>query len=92
MGLKILAERFSGRITFWCPVDIQTVMANGTSDEIRAYCRKMVRTLGTEKGGFMVKWYGDPKSAGHRQESIDVMSEEFLKINEEFLKDGFSAI
>jgi uroporphyrinogen decarboxylase len=92
MGLELLSDKFGGRITFWCPVDIQNTMANGTMDEIRAYCRKMVKTLGTEKGGFMVKWYGDPKSAGHRQEAVDVMSEEFLKINKDFLKGGFNAI
>ncbi len=80
MGLDLLGKRFGGRITFWCPVDIQTTMVNGTKNEIRAYCKKLVTTLGCPNGGFMPKWYGDPKGAGHTEEAIDVMCSEFLKL------------
>ncbi len=83
MGLKLLGERFKGRITFFCPVDIQTTMAHGTCEEIRAYCRKMVERLGTPEGGFIPKWYSDPVGAGHTQEAIQAMCEEFLRINQE---------
>jgi len=83
MGLELLGERFGGRITFWSPVDIQQTMVNGTLDDIRAYCRKMVEHLGRPEGGFMPRWYGDPVSAGHRPEAVDAMCEEFLKINRE---------
>ncbi|HUW81979.1 MAG TPA: uroporphyrinogen decarboxylase family protein [Phycisphaerae bacterium] len=80
MGLELLGERFGGRITFYCPVDIQATMARGTLDEIRAYVRKMVATLGRPEGGFIARWYSDPKGAGHRQEAIDAMCEEFVRI------------
>ena len=80
MGLELLGERFGGRITFYCPVDIQATMARGTLDEIRAYARKMVATLGRPEGGFIAKWYSDPKGAGHRPEAIDAMCEEFVRI------------
>jgi hypothetical protein len=80
MGLELLSERFAGRICFWCPVDIQNTMARGNVDEIRAYCRKMVGCLGTERGGFMPKWYSDPIGAGHTQAAIDAMCEEFIRI------------
>ena len=80
MGLELLSERFGGRITFWCPVDIQAVMPHASLDEIRAYCRKMVKYLGRPEGGFMVKWYTDPAAAGHSDEAIDAMCEEFLAI------------
>ena len=83
MGLELLAERFGGRITFYNPVDIQQTMAHGTLDEIRAYCRTMVALLGRREGGFIPKWYGDPVGAGHRQEAIDAMCEEFLAISAE---------
>jgi hypothetical protein len=56
-------------------------MVNGTFEEIRAYCRKMVETLGRPKGGFIAKWYPDPLGAGHRPEPIDVMCDEFLRIS-----------
>ncbi|RPJ39736.1 MAG: hypothetical protein EHM21_15390 [Chloroflexi bacterium] len=83
MGLELLGSRFGGRITFYNPVDIQNTMVYGTMDEIRAYCRKMADLLGRSNGGFIPKWYGDPVGAGHRQEAIDVMCEEFLVISQE---------
>jgi len=80
MGLELLGERFGGRITFWCPVDIQATMAQGTLDEIREYCRKMTACLGRPEGGFMAGWYGDPEGAGHSPEAIDAMCREFVRI------------
>jgi hypothetical protein len=81
MGLGLLGERFGGRLTFFSPVDIQNTMVNGTLDEIRAYCREMVRLLGRPEGGFIPRWYSDPAGAGHRQEAIDAMCEEFLRLS-----------
>ena len=80
MGLELLGERFGGRITFWCPVDIQAVMPHGSTDEVRAYLQEMVSLLGRPEGGFMGRWYADPVSAGHSQENIDAMCDEFLRI------------
>lgn len=80
MGLDLLGPRFGGRITFFAPVDIQKTMVYGTPDEIRAYCRAMVEKLGRPMGGFIPRWYGDPKGAGHSQEAIDVMCQEFLRL------------
>lgn len=79
MGLDHLAQ-YAGKIAFWCPVDIQNTMCRGSLDEIRAYCHKLVEKLGTPHGGFLPKWYGDPVGAGHRQEAVDAMCQEFLKI------------
>lgn len=79
MGLENL-HQYSGRITFWCPVDIQAVMCNRPLGEIREYCHKLVRMLGTPEGGFIPKWYGDPAGAGHSEEAVDAMCDEFLKI------------
>jgi uroporphyrinogen decarboxylase len=81
MGLALLGERFGGRITFFSPVDIQNTMVHGTLDEIRAYCRDMVRLLGRREGGFIPRWYSDPAGAGHRQEAIDAMCQEFLRLS-----------
>jgi hypothetical protein len=81
MTLKLLHDRFAGRITFFCPVDIQTVMVKGSTDAIRKYCHDMVKLLGTPKGGFIARWYSDPVGAGHRQEAIDAMCEEIISFN-----------
>ncbi|MBI4023538.1 MAG: hypothetical protein HY360_01065 [Verrucomicrobia bacterium] len=83
MGLELLGKRFGGRITFFSPVDIQNTMARGALDEIRAYCQKMVKLLGRPRGGFIPRWYTDPAGAGHRQEALDAMCAEFLKLNQE---------
>ncbi len=81
MGVQELGRRFRGRITFWCPVDIQNTMVRGSLDEIRAYCGRLVDTLGTPQGGFMAQWYSDPEGAGHRAEAITAMCDEFVKLS-----------
>ncbi|MBL8025764.1 MAG: hypothetical protein JNL74_05105 [Fibrobacteres bacterium] len=81
MTLELLSERFRGRITFWNPVDIQQTMVKGTTDDIRAYARKMASMLSTGKGGFIAKVYGDIRGAGHRPEAVAAMCDEFVKIS-----------
>lgn len=83
MGLELLGQRFGGRLTFFSPVDIQQTMIHGSLENIRAYCRQMVRLLGRPNGGFIPRWYSDPVGAGHRQAAIDAMCEEFLKIDQQ---------
>jgi hypothetical protein len=81
MGMEQLGERFRGLITFMCPVDIQKTMVNGTMDEIREYCGRLVHTLGLPEGGFIAEWYSDPIGAGHRPEAIRVMCDEFVRLS-----------
>lgn len=83
MGLELLGKRFGGRITFFAPVDIQKTMIYGSLDDIRQYCRRMAKVLGTKEGGFIPRWYTDPVGAGHRPEAIDAMCDEFLRISKE---------
>ena len=80
MGLDRLRREFGGTITFWCPVDIQQTMARGNPDEIRAYVRKMVSTLGRPEGGFICGYYGDRVAAGHTDEAVQAMCEEFMAV------------
>ena len=80
MGLELLGSRFGGRLTFFAPVDIQKTMANGTLDEIRAYCHRMNALLGRPIGGFIPRWYADPHGAGHSQEALTAQCNEFVKI------------
>jgi len=82
MGLENL-QAFRGKITFFAPADIQTIIPTGDEEKIRAYCRQMAECLGTKEGGFIPRWYGDPKGAGHTKEAIDVMCKEFLQISRE---------
>ena len=79
MGLEFLAERFGGKIAFWCPVDIQRVMPSATPAEVRAYTRKLIDNLGAFNGGFIGKWYPFPYAVDHPWENIKAMSEEFIE-------------
>lgn len=85
MGLDNLA-RFKGRLTFFNPVDIQQTMAHGTIEQIRAYCNEMFEKLGSTRGGFIAKFYGDPRGAGHTEEAIEAMFDEFEKISNKHFK------
>ena len=84
MGLELLGDRFRGRITFFCPVDIQATMARGNPDEIVRYCRKMFECLCTPSGGLIPRWYSDPVGAGHSDRAIRAMSEEFLSLSQSY--------
>ncbi len=76
MGLEPLSH-FAGRVTFVCPVDIQSVMPRNDLGEIRRYCHTMFEKLATPEGGFIADFYGDPKGAGHTPEAVQAMCEEF---------------
>jgi len=79
MGLENLSRRFGGRICFFNPVDIQSVMQRGTPQQVAAYARRMVKLLGDFNGGFIAKWYNDPEGAGHSQENIEAMCRAFVE-------------
>lgn len=81
MGLKLLGDRFAGRITFFSCVDIQNTMVYGSSEDIHAYCHKMAELLGCSRGGFIARWYKDPVGAGHSRKALDAMCTEFLRMS-----------
>ncbi|MBU0477692.1 hypothetical protein KKC91_03900 [bacterium] len=78
MGVKNLADRFGGRICFWCPVDIQHTMVNGTLEDIRTYAKNLIDSFGKFNGGFISKWYPSPEAVGHSKERIDAMAKAFI--------------
>lgn len=80
MGLDNLS-RYRGRITFFCPVDIQAVMPGGDPARIREYCHRLTDCLATPRGGFIAGYYGDPRAVGHSQEAIEAMCDEFGRIS-----------
>ncbi len=79
MGIENLANRFGGRLCFWCPVDIQQTMVKGTLEDIRSRARQLIDSLGRFNGGFISKWYPSPEAIGHSQERIKAMAEAFVK-------------
>jgi uroporphyrinogen decarboxylase len=79
MGVENLAGRFGGRICFWCPVDIQQTMINGSVDDVKAYAKKLIEQFGCYHGGFIAKWYPSPEAVNHDQEKIRAMAQAFVE-------------
>jgi uroporphyrinogen decarboxylase len=78
--LERLAEHFAGRITFWCPVDIQKILQTQERNVIQAYAKKMRRLLGDHGGGFIAKDYSDWKALGITQDEQQWAYEAFLEV------------
>lgn len=48
-----LARRFTGRVCFLCPVDLQRVLVRGDTKEIEALIVRMIELFGRPSGGFI---------------------------------------
>ena len=77
MGLENLAAKAGGKIAFWCPVDIQKMMIEGSLDDIRDYVKRMKNTIGAFNGGLVSMAYTTPEDIGHTPEKIAAMCKAF---------------
>lgn len=77
MGLEMLSTAFGGKIAFWCPADIQTVMSYGNPKDVNKYVKRMVQTLGSHNGGLISKFYPQPDAVGHAPENTIAMCKAF---------------
>lgn len=85
MGLENLSEQFGGKLAFWCPVDIQRTMIEGTPEEVAAYAKRMIETLGSHNGGFISMAYSTPEDVNHTPENMAAMCRSFRE-NESYRK------
>lgn len=79
MGVENLGDAFGGRITFWCPVDIQQTMVSGSVQDVVEYAKRLIGCLGAYDGGFIAKWYGGAEALRHTREKIEAMAEAFVR-------------
>ena len=77
-GIDELA-RFHGRMTFWCPVDIQTTLQTKDEASIEAEAVELTDRLGGPKGGFIAGHYGDNVSIGLDPRWQDVACHAFMR-------------
>lgn len=77
-GIDILAQ-FHGRITFWCPVDIQVTLQTRNEALIEAEAKELVEKLGGPEGGFIAGYYSDNASIGLDPYWQDVACRAFMK-------------
>ncbi len=80
MGLENLDVKVGGKLAFWCPVDIQKTMVEGSNEDIRAYVRRIRNTVGNHNGGMISMAYSTPASVGHTLEKTEAMCDEFRKL------------
>jgi len=78
-GIDWLADRFSGRATFWCPVDIQNTLQTRDPARIEDDARRMIERFGEKGGGFIAGYYGDNVSIGIDPSVQDVACRAFVK-------------
>lgn len=76
----LAAHQARGRITFWCPVDIQKTLQQRDEEAIRAKAREMLDKLWRGRGGFIAGYYGDNASIGLDPKWQGFACEEFLKM------------
>jgi uroporphyrinogen decarboxylase len=78
-GIDQLAEyQKQGRITFWCPVDIQNTLQSRDKKIIRAKAREMLDKLWKGRGGFIAGYYTDNAAIGLEPKWQDIACQEFL--------------
>jgi uroporphyrinogen-III decarboxylase len=77
MGLEVLAKKFGGDLAFWCPVDIQKTMIEGTPEDVRNYAKRLIETLGAFNGGYISMAYSTPEDVNHSPENMSAMCAAF---------------
>jgi len=77
IGLERLDREVGGKVAFWCPVDIQKTMVEGSVHDVREYVRRMVEMLGSHNGGLISKAYPSPEACGHDPEKTAAMCKAF---------------
>ena len=79
-GIDTLASyQEKGRITFWCPVDIQKTLQTKDEQKIRAEARELLDKLWRGRGGFIAGYYSDNASIGLDPVWQEYACDEFIK-------------
>lgn len=83
LGIEEVSKRYSGRITFWCPVDLQKTLPFGSREDIDSEAKTLICKWATSKGGFIGSDYGttdeDHLAIGVSKERVQWMLESFKK-------------
>jgi uroporphyrinogen decarboxylase len=90
-GIDTLAgHQKRGKITFWCPVDIQKTLQQRDENVIRAKAREMLNKLWHGRGGFIAGYYEDNASIGLDPMWQNIACDEFTKAESaaNFIKDN----
>ena len=75
----LAAHQARGKITFWCPVDIQRTLQTGNEATIRDKAEEMLDKLWKGCGGFIAGYYADNASIGLDPAVQDYACDAFAK-------------
>ena len=78
--MQRLADSFAGKVTFWCPVDIQKVLQTQDKQTIQEYAKRMRYALGGKGGGFVCKDYGAWQALGITEDEQQWAYEAFVEV------------
>ena len=79
MGLEAIDRAVGGHLAFWCPVDIQKTMVEGSIPGIEAYVKRLIATLGGHHGGLVSMAYSSPEAVHHTPEKVAAMCRAFRR-------------
>ena len=80
-GLDVLvSHQERSKITYWCPVDIQTVLQTGDEAVIRSKVAEMLDKLWSGRGGFVAGYYTDNASIGLDEKVQEYACDEFIRL------------
>jgi uroporphyrinogen decarboxylase len=77
-GIDKLAE-FAGKVTYWCPVDIQKTLQTRDERQIREEARLLVEQLGADGGGFVGGYYWGNEAIGLTPDVQDIACQAFVE-------------
>lgn len=88
-GIDTLQEfQKENKITFWCPVDIQSTLQLKDENAIRGQARELLDKLWRGRGGFIAGYYDDNLSIGLEPQWQEIANNEFmLQGKSEFYKN-----
>jgi uroporphyrinogen decarboxylase len=78
-GIETLSRLFGGRVTFWCPVDIQKTLQTRDRGQIRDEAKLLVEKLGGFGGGFVAGYYGGNEAIGLTPDVQDIACKAFVE-------------
>ena len=77
-GIDKLME-YSGKVTYWCPADIQSTLQSKDEKVIESDVKEMLEKLGRKGGGFIAGYYVDNKAIGLDPKWQDIACRAFVK-------------
>ncbi|HET6487872.1 MAG TPA: uroporphyrinogen decarboxylase family protein [Spirochaetia bacterium] len=78
LGIEAVGKAFAGKVAFSSLCDIQKTLPTGSEAEIREEASLLLRSWGTEDGGFVLSDYGDGVAIGAADTQKRIMLDAFL--------------